>query len=508
MYFRLGVFGVSLVIETDNAPFVKGLLDYVYEAKKYVPWKKKWETKKISGHIFNRKATRGGHVYYELGLGWSFYILTVFKDFIIKDDFDSVIQSIMQPSYRTLPFPELRDNQNEDVLHLLKYKFGLFSCMTGYGKSQVIAVLSNDFLSQGKKILLVTPNNKARDELVKRLKKLYNIEVSTELGVGKIQAVITCGLLNKKEMRSEEGRKKVIEELETFDVLLSDEVEYTMNESGFFLYDNTINAQYRYGFSGTADKGNADMITTAHGICNPTVVENKHLISYFGTALIYRLPEKLILNRIIVKASSMNPGHLGVYSWDFESMKNAYMEIMNGIFTNNDVCETIMRVVKAFPLTFIPINNLVAIINNWIENYFKGKFRVLLVSHEGYTYYDLDGNIEKLTLQEACDYILDNKVDVIPSTSSGFRALDFPELKNILVFSGKVAGSFLQQIGRVARQKEMNIITLEPENGKSIPVYSKGTKERDKMLESYYRNCEIRRKEVLEGDLETLTSEN
>lgn len=61
---------------------------------------------------------------------------------------------------------------------------------------------------------------------------------------------------------------------------------------------------------------------------------------------------------------------------------------------------------------------------------------------------------------------------------------------------------------RVARQKEMNIITLEPENGKSIPVYSKGTKERDEMLESYYRNCEIRRKEVLEGDLETLTSEN
>lgn len=447
MYFRIGVFGVSLVIETDNAPFVKGLLDYVYETKKYIPWDKKWETKKISGHIFKRKATRGEHVYYELGIGWSFYILTVFKDYIIKDDYDSVVQAIMQPSYRTLPFPELRDYQNDDVLHLLKYKFGLFSCFTGYGKSQVIAVLSNDFLSQGKKILLVTPNNKARDELVKRLKRLYNVEVSTKLGVGKIQAVITSGLLNRKEMKSEEGQKKVIEELETFDVLLSDEVEYTMNESGFFLYDNTVNAQYRYGFSGTADKGKADIITTANGICNPTVAENKHLISYFGTALIYRLPEQLILNRIIVKTNSINPGRLGVYEWDFEAMSNVYMEIMNGIFTNKEVCETIMRIVKAFPLTFIPINNLVSIINNWIENYFKGNFRVLLVSHEGYTYYDLEGNTEKLTLQEACDYILNNKVDVIPSTSSGFRALDFPNLKNILVFSGKVAGSFLQQIG-------------------------------------------------------------
>ena len=126
MYFRIGVFGITLIIETDNSPFVKGLLDYVYETKKYIPWDKKWETKKITGHIYRRKKTIKDHTFFELGLGWSFYILTVFKDYIIKDDYDAVVKEIVQPSYRTHPFPELRDIQNDDVLHLLKYKFGLF----------------------------------------------------------------------------------------------------------------------------------------------------------------------------------------------------------------------------------------------------------------------------------------------------------------------------------------------------------------------------------------------
>lgn len=509
MYFRIGVFGINLVIETDNAPRVRGLLDYVYESKKYNFFFKQWRTEKIRGHIYNRKTTRNGMTYFELGVGWAFYILTVFKDYIIKDDYDAVVKEIMQDTYRTHPFPKLRDDQNEDILYLLKYKFGLYSCHTGWGKSFIIAVLANDFYEQGKKILLVTPNKKARDELVKRIKNLYGLEVSIKLGIGRIQAVITSGLLNKKEMKSDEGRKQVIKELETFEVLMSDEVEYTMNDSGFFIYDHVVNATFRYGFSGTADKGNARMITTAQGICNETVAENKDLIRYFGTSLVYRLPKSLIVNRITVKTKSMNPMKLGAFDWDYDAMSNVYLEVMNNIFTNPDVCKTIVRVCKAYPLTFIPINNLAKIISTWIDEYFIGTFKILLVSHAGYTYYDLEGNKTEMTLQEACDKIKEGEVDVIPSTSSGFRALDFPNLKNMLLFSGKVAGSLIQQIGRVSRQKEMNIITLSPESDRgAIPIYTKGTKERDKMIASYYKDCDIRQKVVYESELESLNIEN
>ena len=137
------------------------------------------------------------------------------------------------------------------------------------------------------------------------------------------------------------------------------------------------------------------------------------------------------------------------------------------------------------------MNNLNAVLKYWIDNYFVGQLRVLLVSGEGYSYYDLQGNKTMLSLQESCDYIKAGLVDVIPSTSSGYRALDFPGLENILLTSGKVAGVTLQCIGRVARNKHMNIITLAPFSKRKIPVYSKGAETRSEMFKQYYKYCEI-----------------
>ena len=144
-----------------------------------------------------------------------------------------------------------------------------------------------------------------------------------------------------------------------------------------------------------------------------------------------------------------------------------------------------------YPRIYIPINNLNFIISHWIDNYWIGVFRILLVCGEGYIYYDLNGNKTKLNLTEACEYIKNDKVDVIPSTSSGFRALDFPNLRHIFLISGNIASIVLQCIGRVARGEKMNIVTLEPESGKRIPVYTKGMEQRKELIEKYYRYCEI-----------------
>ena len=67
---------------------------------------------------------------------------------------------------------------------------------------------------------------------------------------------------------------------------------------------------------------------------------------------------------------------------------------------------------------------------------------------EGYIYYDLQGNRTKIKLEDACDIIQNNEVDVILSTSSGWRALDFPSLDSILLVSNNIAGSVLQAIGK------------------------------------------------------------
>ena len=55
----------------------------------------------------------------------------------------------------------------------------------------------------------------------------------------------------------------------------------------------------------------------------------------------------------------------------------------------------------------------------------------------------------------------------------------------------------------------MNIITLAPESDRgAIPIYTKGTKERDKMIASYYKDCDIRQKVVFESELKSLNNEN
>lgn len=37
----------------------------------------------------------------------------------------------------------------------------------------------------------------------------------------------------------------------------------------------------------------------------------------------------------------------------------------------------------------------------------------------------------------------------------------------------------------------MNIITLDTTNGRKVPIYSKGMKEREKMIKDYYKYCNI-----------------
>ena len=104
-----------------------------------------------------------------------------------------------------------------EMMKLLKYKFGLFSCYTGYGKSQVIATLANyAFNELGKSVLLLAPSIKAKEELVKRCKKVFGIDIAKDK-TGRIKAMITKGFMNKKEMKTPEGQAGIAAELSKFE---------------------------------------------------------------------------------------------------------------------------------------------------------------------------------------------------------------------------------------------------------------------------------------------------
>lgn len=363
-------------------------------------------------------------------------------------------------------------------------------------KTQVIATLANYYYNIGKSVLIVTPNKKPNEEVVKRCKTAFNLTVpSDDL---RINSIITNGLLNRNDIKNPESLAQYEELWKNYQVVLCDEVEYTINPGGKFLYDRLTGAECLYGFSGSADKTGGEMITFQDGLSD-VVIRNKDLIKYFGPSLVYRRPVTLNIDYISVLTPSLNSVDLKDIKFSgSNNSENIYLKLMTRLWTNPSVCRTLVNAIKRYPKMYIPMNNLNEIIKCWIENYFIGVFRILLICHEGYVYYDLEGNRTVLKdLSQACDYVRDGLVDVIPSTSSGFRALDLPGLENIGLFAGKVAGVTLQTVGRTARGTHMNIITFKPMS-KRIPIYSKGLEEREEMIHEYYKYCNIKDIEITE----------
>ena len=120
-------------ILTDD-PSVKFLLEKTQEETKFIPWQKRWGTLKTTTKIYDKVNKSHGMWDFKLGLGWAGYILGMFEKYMDPNDYRELLKdAIYSDEVRTIPFPELRDYQNEDVLHLLKYRVGLFSCYTSYG---------------------------------------------------------------------------------------------------------------------------------------------------------------------------------------------------------------------------------------------------------------------------------------------------------------------------------------------------------------------------------------
>lgn len=477
----------KIKIYTDD-PSVKCMLEFKQQENKYVPWRKTWQTVTTITKLYEEKrpTPKNGIWTFTLGLGWASYIANVFCNFITQDEYMGILRAIMADSYPTTLFPGLRDYQNDDILHLLKYKLGLFTVHTGYGKTQLIATLVNYAYMLGKKVLIVTPGSKARDEVVKRCKKVFNLDVpNADLS---LNCLITQGLINSKRYKDpvEAAKFKVL--LSQYDWVLADEVEYTINPGGDYIYDSLTGCERFYGFSGSADKVGGECISFAQGITD-IVIRNKDLVARFGPSLVHRMPTNLSIDNVVIKTLALN--NIRFDDVDTTADQNIYMTLMTKIWVDPEISKLVVRIAKRYPKLYIPINNLVSILNEWIDNYWIGVFRILLVCGEGYIYYDINGNKTKLTLQEAWDYINNDLVDIIPSTSAGFRALDLPKLDSALIVSGNLAGQVLQQIGRVARSKHFNIITLDPMFPKKIPVYSKGMDTRDEMIRNYYKYCTI-----------------
>lgn len=122
-------------IQTDDVS-VRYFLEVTRTSFEYVPYTRKYTNVTRTIKIYDKKQTLKGLTTYTLGLGWAGYIANVFSQHITMDEYNDVVSCVMSINYRTQPFQELRDYQNEDVLHMLKYRIGLCGVYTSYGNKK------------------------------------------------------------------------------------------------------------------------------------------------------------------------------------------------------------------------------------------------------------------------------------------------------------------------------------------------------------------------------------
>ena len=202
--------------------------------------RKKMDFMTVHKKIYNRskKDPKTGLYYYEIGVGWAAYLLNILGPFIQEEDMNHLKDSIYQDQYRTVPFPNLREQQNDDVLHILKYKYGLCTVQTGYGKTEVIATLANYFSTDlGKKVLIVDLDSQANSTEgsgVEPSNTIYDVFAET----CSIKESITQ--LNLYDLVCADERLAILEQMESSEIdpnLLKDKLAEVKKEYDFIIID-------------------------------------------------------------------------------------------------------------------------------------------------------------------------------------------------------------------------------------------------------------------------------
>ena len=164
----------KLKLYTDDSA-VRYLLEVVEKKTEFIPWQKKVGTITRVHRLYDEKRTpplKDGYYTYTLGYGWAAYLINTFSSRLSKEDYTNIMHNVIySPNYREMPFPELRDYQNDDVLHVLKYRIGLFSCYTSYGKIKNLPHCANYITvkHRAKTVKGETPNTVLRSRIANGL---------------------------------------------------------------------------------------------------------------------------------------------------------------------------------------------------------------------------------------------------------------------------------------------------------------------------------------------------
>ena len=418
---------------------------------------------------------RFNRTYVRLGLGFLVYIYAQYDELLDEDSKTSIKSACLFDLDAKLY--DLYPTQQEDLKMLFHYKRGIFQCYTGYGKTQVIAVLMDYIVNVLKEsVVVLVPDTKPKHELVDRYEDLTGNKLPEYYDTNSsINVLAVKGFLRSNSYNRYDPFFKRVK------WVLADEVEYCMNNSGIELMDLFINADKWYGFSATPDKKSGNRIWIDN-TKSPVITRNFDLVNYFGFSTVFRKPDKHDITITSVVTDKFN-------NLDF-IQADSYPDALRMIFMDYKVCKLIRSISKTEKPILIPFPYL-EVIDFWIEGYFND-MKVINICSRGYEYYESGKLIsKKLTLDQVKEFIESDKVDVITGTASVYRALDFRGISNILPLTSKLAGIVIQSIGRIARDTKFKIICIDPTT--KVPMYTGDLNKRKKLIKDYYSDCRISR---------------
>lgn len=378
------------------------------------------------------------------------------------------LYTIRPDKYIPLPsdvdYSSLRDYQVNDVKEILIHDCGLVQLYTGYGKTYIMSWLCK-YLP--KPILITEPTLALCDEIRSRI---------GEDNMSGIYIINPTAYWARKER----------DDLWLRDIksLLSDEM-MSVTDSIKKLFDNMPNLERIYGFSATPDKfRNARLQFIKNG---RLLDETCSILQYYGRAIVYSKMKK----GITLYEDEL---HLGQCKWGLDGYDHwKYKMAQDKVFKAPCLIEYIKscRSRCSGPILFPFIDHKHI---RWIFDAIELKglrmaiwdaSSIELNNGRKFTktkpWIDKEGN--KLEPYEIAKYMIsNNQIDLIFCSSVGFKGVDFPELRNLILMVGANAGNILQIVGRVCRAEDPVIFL--PKNLDPNPLYNQSYKKRLKWIES------------------------
>jgi superfamily II DNA or RNA helicase len=324
---------------------------------------------------------------------------------------------------------EVRDYQNDAIVHAIRNNRALFLSPTASGKSFIIYLIMAHHLMLERKILIIVPTTSLVDQMASDFVE-YN--KGKKLDIHKIRGGVDKTVDAEITITTWQSVYKMPKAFfEKFDVVFGDEAHNFKAKSLTSILEKMPDAKYRYGLTGTLDG------TQTHKLV---------LEGLFGSVFTVTKTKKLIDDNVL---ASFNIKAL-VLKYPDEIKKankgKSYQEEIDWIVRNNS------RNVFIRNLAWnLPGNTL--ILFQYVDKHGKALYDILSKSEEHNVYF-VHGGVDTDERENIRHEVRGSKGNIICASYGTFSTgINIPELDN-LIFASPSKGRIrnLQSIGRVLRK--------------------------------------------------------